>query len=533
MVSLLSPNLHGSPAVLKSPRITELTAKETSLALTITQEPLSIKIKQINAFIEASNLLIHATIDDLEAKCSLLFHCNLSGSIEFKDNTRHLNLSAFTSKPATISATGVSLSGPFTMNFKTNSSLNFDSESLHLEVESLKTDLINGSITFRANITDFSFENHGETKVPTVRGDIQSEYIIVENAPFILNEPRISGFLLTNLDTASAIFELRTGDQTILGASIQHDWKRTTGSLDLQLALPELSTSAPLSDYIDLTNLNFDLTDGEISLRTDIGWTQRTNRSWDFGGPLVTKLSSVSGYYNDTIINGANGTVTVAVENPFSLNTLNDQALYFDKVDAGLVFTDIETHLDINSRAKSFNLFDTKTRFLQGELSVPKIPFLPDEPQSQFNLILSGIDLEELATLMPYDGLEINGRVSGYLPIVLKSKAVEISNGYISALYPGGSIFYTPQNKDVVNPKMKLVNEALGHYNFETLDSTLNLHKDGEIKITVALKGKSPIMNGGQEINLNLNISDNLNSLLQSLLASRQIEEGFELRYSR
>jgi hypothetical protein len=80
---------------------------------------------------------------------------------------------------------------------------------------------------------------------------------------------------------------------------------------------------------------------------------------------------------------------------------------------------------------------------------------------------------------------------------------------------------------------MKLVNEALGHYNFETLDSTLNLHKDGEIKITVALKGKSPIMNGGQEINLNLNISDNLNSLLQSLLASRQIEEGFELRYSR
>jgi hypothetical protein len=129
--------------------------------------------------------------------------------------------------------------------------------------------------------------------------------------------------------------------------------------------------------------------------------------------------------------------------------------------------------------------------------------------------------------------LEINGRVSGYLPIVLKSKAVEISNGYISALYPGGSIFYTPQNKDVVNPKMKLVNEALGHYNFETLDSTLNLHKDGEMKITVALKGKSPIMNGGQEINLNLNISDNLNSLLQSLLASRQIEEGFELRYSR
>jgi hypothetical protein len=80
---------------------------------------------------------------------------------------------------------------------------------------------------------------------------------------------------------------------------------------------------------------------------------------------------------------------------------------------------------------------------------------------------------------------------------------------------------------------MKLVNEALEHYNFETLDSTLNLQKSGEMKIAVALRGESPTMNGGQEINLNLNISDNLNSLLQSLLASRQIEEGFELRYSR
>ena len=499
----------------------------------MTQEPLSIKIKKINAIIEASNLSIHATVDGLDAKCSLLFRCNLSGSIELKDNTHHLNLNGFTSKPETISATGLSLSGPFTMNLKENSSVNFGSESLLLKVDSLKTDLINGSISFTVNITDFSFENHHETKVPTVKGDVQSEYIVVESAPFILNEPQITGFLRTNVDTASAIFELHTGDQTILGASIQHDWKRTTGSLDLQLALPELSLSAPLSSYIDLGNSFFDLTDGEISLRTDIGWTQRTDRSWDFGGPLVTKLNSVSGYYNDTIFTGANGMVTVAVENPFSLNTLNDQALSFDKVDAGLVFTDIETHLNINSRAKFFNLFDTKTRFLQGELSMPKIPFLPDEPQSQFNLILSGIDLGELAALMPYDGLAINGRVSGYLPIILENETIEISNGYISALYPGGSIFYTPQNKNDVNPSMKLVNEALEHYNFETLDSTLNLQKSGEMKIAVALRGESPTMNGGQEINLNLNISDNLNSLLQSLLASRQIEEGFELRYSR
>jgi hypothetical protein len=135
--------------------------------------------------------------------------------------------------------------------------------------------------------------------------------------------------------------------------------------------------------------------------------------------------------------------------------------------------------------------------------------------------------------LMPYDGLEITGRVSGHIPIILHNENLEIRNGYISALNPGGSIFYTPQNKEDINPSMQLVNEALEHYNFETLNSTLTLKDDGEIEIAVALLGESPAMNGGQKINLNLNINDNLNALLQSLLASRQIGEGFELRYSR
>lgn len=532
-VSLNSPSLQSVPPLVKTPRVIELKAKGTFLNLSISPDPISIEIENISAILKASNLLITVTADDIRAKCNLLFHCELSGIVELQNTHPQLKLSWFPSNPVSISADSVSLSGPFSLSLDANSFLNFTSEAFTLEVESLKSPMVNSSISFRTKITDLSFEGIGKTKFPNIKGEVQSEYINFENAPITPIEPLVSGFLRSDLETISAIFELRSGDRAILGASVQHDWMRTTGSLDLQLDLPKLTTSEPLSKYIGLANLNSDLTGGDISLRSDIGWTERIDGSWDFGGPLITKLNDVSGYYNDTIFSGASGTITLAVENPFSLNTLNYQALHVDKIDAGFVLTNIETYLDINSQAKSFNLLDTKARFLQGELNLQEITLLKKKSQSRFDLILTGIDLAELMALMPYDGLEITGRVSGHIPIILDNENLEIRNGYISALNPGGSIFYTPQNKEDINPSMQLVNEALEHYNFETLNSTLTLKDDGEIEIAVALLGESPAMNGGQKINLNLNINDNLNALLQSLLASRQIEEGFELRYSR
>jgi len=46
--------------------------------------------------------------------------------------------------------------------------------------------------------------------------------------------------------------------------------------------------------------------------------------------------------------------------------------------------------------------------------------------------------------------------------------------------------------------------------------------------LEVELRGNNPDMNGGQEINLNVNISDNIPTLLRSLQASRVITDALE-----
>ena len=52
--------------------------------------------------------------------------------------------------------------------------------------------------------------------------------------------------------------------------------------------------------------------------------------------------------------------------------------------------------------------------------------------------------------------------------------------------------------------------------------------EDGELLLNVQLQGRNPDMNDGQAINLNVNITDNIPSLLKSLQASRVITDELE-----
>jgi hypothetical protein len=83
------------------------------------------------------------------------------------------------------------------------------------------------------------------------------------------------------------------------------------------------------------------------------------------------------------------------------------------------------------------------------------------------------------------------------------------------------------------NQSLQLVNEALANYQFSTLDTTLELDKTGELDLGVVLSGINPDMNAGQAINLNVNISDNLHTLLKSLQASRTLTDELERRLEK
>ena len=60
------------------------------------------------------------------------------------------------------------------------------------------------------------------------------------------------------------------------------------------------------------------------------------------------------------------------------------------------------------------------------------------------------------------------------------------------------------------------------------MDTEVFYDEDGELLLSVQLQGRNPNMNNGQAINLNVNITNNIPSLLKSLQASRVITDELE-----
>jgi hypothetical protein len=137
--------------------------------------------------------------------------------------------------------------------------------------------------------------------------------------------------------------------------------------------------------------------------------------------------------------------------------------------------------------------------------------------------------METIVALADYPGLHVDGFISGYLPLSITDYSVTLSDGLISALNPGGTIRYKPSSpSSSSNSSLKLINDALSDYRYDRLNSTVFFTPNGDLTLAVQLQGFNPSMNQGQAINLNVNVTDNIPTLLKSLQASRSITDALE-----
>ena len=177
--------------------------------------------------------------------------------------------------------------------------------------------------------------------------------------------------------------------------------------------------------------------------------------------------------------------------------------------------------------------------FLGGQLTLPSLRLVRGAALPNLNLVLADIDLAAATRLIDYDGLDVTGRVSGYLPLRIESGVVRIEDGLIGALRPGGTIRYTPA-QEASDPRMRTVNEMLSDYRFDTLNSHVQLDQAGDLLLQAEITGTSSrvdaesvnagSINPGQPVNLNLNLSNNIPDLLRSLRAGRDISRILEQR---
>ena len=338
-----------------------------------------------------------------------------------------------------------------------------------------------------------------------------------------------SGKLQLEADTLTGILEIDLDQRLRLGIGLQHFFLRDTGDVVLKLATYEFTETEPLTGLISPKELDADIVAGQIEGLANISWSKQLDDSWRFGGPIALKIDQLSGYYADYFFVDLNTDLFAEATTPLGIQVTNPASASLSLIDIGLPLEELSWQYRFDTLAAEVQVIDFHTALLGGKLSIPSALYNSTKDRQQVDVVLADLRVDSLVNLVEYPGLEADGLISGYIPLIIEDDTISIEKGLISALKPGGSIRYMPDNSTSSNnPSLQLVNNALSNYQYQTMNTEVFYFEDGELLLNVQLQGSNLDMNNGQPINLNVNITDHIPSLLKSLQARRVITEELE-----
>ncbi|PCJ24214.1 MAG: hypothetical protein COA96_10025 [SAR86 cluster bacterium] len=463
---------------------------------------------------ETAELSAESTIANTQLSCSDTSNCNMSIDLNYIMNNW---------KAGDLWGENLTLSGPVNFNLANN--------ELRVAVPSLNINIPNVETATTSSSVQLSIENLGLK----IGNDVTAEFTFTSKSfsPDLgsasMSDPTISGKISFKEETLTAIVEVDLNDQLKMGVALQHFFLRDTGEAEIQLAPLEFSSTYPLSSLISQSLINGDLVGGRILAHANISWSMQESQQWVFGGPVILDMQNISGFYEDVFFLNLNSKLFTEVTTPLGLRTNTAHSATVASLDIGVPIENISWQYAFDSLKKQFQIDDLTTEVLEGRINIPHMDYQLDRDLNEFNIIISNLNLSSIVGLANYPELQVDGLISGYLPLVISDNKLTIEEGLISALKPGGSIRYTPVDPTPsANPSIQLVNDALSNYQFETLNTEVFFDEAGELRLEVQLRGNNPDMNDGQDINLNVNITDNIPALMRSLQASRVITDELE-----
>lgn len=329
--------------------------------------------------------------------------------------------------------------------------------------------------------------------------------------------------------TVHATGSLTHGNQRLLHNDLQHDVKPGAGRGTLTVPTIDFNDSAgKLSDLWSPMPWRADILAGTASAHARLDWRIGPNTAV-ITGPVQVNLNNLSGYVNDIAFLRLSADFAAELMPDWRLRSTRATQLSLDSLDAGIELADIRSNLRIDASAGSVLLTDTSLNVFGGTVSSERLDYHLQDNDSRFDIVIDRIDLNQVLSMSAYQAVSASGLVSGQLPVRLQGLTPSISDGTLSALPPGGTIRYD-SGTAAGSQRLELVYQALQHYRFNLMEARVNYQESGELDLAIRMEGTSPELNGGQRINLNLNINDNIPALLQSLQAARSVSDSIQTR---
>jgi hypothetical protein len=410
--------------------------------------------------------------------------------------------------------------------------LRISSESLAFSLPSIvQKDLIGEA---DVEVTKLILEQDFNRQIFSAQARYLAQGIKLDNATVEISELTISGEIDIKNSNLEVAARLVLANQLTVNTSLKHNLNDGQGYAKAVLDSYSFSQITPLSKLVNLKNYDVELIAGTVTGQSEFHWRQASGE-FEIQGPFNFVISDISGYYDELFFIGFSTAVNADLTQAWRFRSTEPMLVEIATVDIGIPTNNIrwnytwEYSLELENEYSLLSITNLTAAILGGEVSVPRIDFDSNQPQSDSNIVISRLNLETIVGLADYPGLKVDGYISGYLPVSLTDSGFNLSDGLISALSPGGTISYLPKTSAPgSNSRLKLVNDALSNYQYSRLDTHVVYAENGDLNLAVQLQGFNPDMNKGQAINLNVNITDNIPSLLKSLQASRSITDELE-----
>lgn len=341
-----------------------------------------------------------------------------------------------------------------------------------------------------------------------------------------------STFRLALDDVAESMTLLVAGQANL--ATGQGQYKATLGSQDLAYAS---ETLLPLMRKLQLLGpaQNLSISSGFMELSSAIDSNGFAMKDLNQQARLVIgNLSGTLGEYRferATMNARWTGINTWKTQSPVSIG--------IDKLNLGFDVLDTRVQLslprDTPIDQPLINIEDFSSKVFGGRVFLPEPqPWDFAANSNHFTLRAEGWQLADMVAMQQSQDIQARGILEGELPVTLTDGRVIITDGYLRALPPGGSIRYIANEASKAlaasSTELALALDLLSNFQYEVLSSEVNLDNEGQLLLGLSLAGKNPSQYEGRPINFNINLEQNLDPLLQSLRLSDKLVEQLEKR---
>ena len=402
--------------------------------------------------------------------------------------------------------------------------LSFQVDDLNLMLPQLQMPQVNVATLLNLQGLELTRSEDGQLNA---RVQLEADAINIQSPDTWLPALAVSSEVIMTGHRVSLQGQVQGGGQLPL-FEVSAEFQMDTGEGAARVLTQELSFDADgnrLSQHFDYWPFEWDIFAGNLILDIDLKWQQDAFDT-ELQATIKQRMKNIAGVYREVGFVGLDSKFDAFYRSPEQFVTTSVATFSLDLLDVGVPIEDIEARFLLDLSQQKLTLKMAKAHLFGGRVWIDDAIYFAEKAHNPIFIGVDGMQLDQLLELAGYDAVKGTGTISGLLPLDVNKAGITMERGMLAAKAPGGVFSYTTEVAAGTNIAMVQVIDALKNYHYSVFQLEADYLDNGDLELAMVLRGNNPDLQQGRPIHLNLNVTDNIPTLLKSLQSGRVIADA-------